>query len=91
MKVCGSEGIAPHILNLSIRWRQGFNFTPELLYSQYPLNRRLGRPQSQSGCSAKEKKSLSYPARNLTLDIQSSLFTVLPELPRLQTYVRIIQ
>jgi len=28
----------------------------------YPLDRRLGRPQSWSGCNGEEKKSLLLPA-----------------------------
>jgi hypothetical protein len=37
------------------------SFTPQLLYPQrtsswYPLDRRLGGPQSQSGCSGEGKK-----------------------------------
>jgi hypothetical protein len=49
----GSESIAPHILNLATRWRWVVSFTPRPLYSQvkdtwYPLDRRLGGPQSRS-------------------------------------------
>jgi hypothetical protein len=60
--VLGSGGIAPHILDLGTRWRWVFSFTPWLLYSQgknprYPLDRRLGGLQSQSGCNGKEKNS----------------------------------
>jgi hypothetical protein len=41
-------------------------FTPRPLYlreksSQYPLDRRLGGPQSRSGRRVKEKNSLPYP------------------------------
>jgi len=57
---CGSGGIEPSILDLSIRWRCVVSFTPQPLYSQgkspwYPLERRLGGPQSQSGHSGAEK------------------------------------
>jgi hypothetical protein len=42
----GSGGIAPHILDLSTRWRLVVSFMPQLLYPQgkspwYPLDRRL--------------------------------------------------
>jgi hypothetical protein len=53
-------GIASHILDLGTRWRWVASFMPCLLYPcckspWYPLDRRLGGPQSQSGCSGKEK------------------------------------
>jgi hypothetical protein len=40
--------------DIGTRWRWVVSFTPQLLYSQgkrpwYPLDRRLGRPQSRSG------------------------------------------
>ena len=41
----GSGGIDPFILNLGTRRRRVVNFAPRLLYSQHPLNRRLGGPQ----------------------------------------------
>jgi len=40
-----SGGIAPSILNLDTGWRWN-----GLLYPQYPLDRRLGGPQSWSWC-----------------------------------------
>jgi hypothetical protein len=45
--------IAPHILDLGTRWVWVVRFTPQPLYSQgkspcYPLDRRLGGPQSRS-------------------------------------------
>jgi hypothetical protein len=48
-----SEGIAPHILDLGTRWRWVVTFTSWPLYPQeksswYPLDRRLGGPQSQT-------------------------------------------
>jgi hypothetical protein len=63
----GSEGIAPRILALSTRLRRVVSFTPRPLYPQgkspsYPLNRRLGGPQSRSGHGSIEKNS--QPPRN---------------------------
>jgi hypothetical protein len=56
-----SRGIAPCILNLSIRWRWVVSCMPWPLYSQgkspqKPLDSRLGRPQNWSGHSSEEKK-----------------------------------
>jgi hypothetical protein len=50
----GSGGIVPRILHLSTRWRWVVSFTPLPLYPQgkilrYPLDRRLGGPQSRVG------------------------------------------
>jgi hypothetical protein len=58
----GSEGIAPLILDLGTRWRWVVSFTTRLLYPQgnsprYPLDRRLGRPQSRSGRGGEQKNS----------------------------------
>jgi hypothetical protein len=49
--VLGSGGIAPRILDLGTRWRWVVSFTALPLYPQgkrtwYPLDRRLGGPQS---------------------------------------------
>jgi hypothetical protein len=48
------------ILDLGIECRLLVIFTPWVLYPRgksprYPLDRRLGGPQSQSGCSGREK------------------------------------
>jgi hypothetical protein len=48
----GSGGIVPRILNFGTKWTGGVSFTPRPLYPQvespwYPLNRRLGGPQSR--------------------------------------------
>jgi hypothetical protein len=56
----GSGGIAPLILDLGTRWRFVVSFTPRPLYSQgkspwYPLDRRLGGPQSRSGRGGEDK------------------------------------
>jgi hypothetical protein len=58
----GSGGIAPRILNLGIRWRRVVSFIPRPLYpqgkiSRYPLDRRLGGPQSRSGHGGEETNS----------------------------------
>jgi hypothetical protein len=57
---CGSGGIAPRILDLGTRWRWVVIFIPRPLYPQgnspwYPLDRRLGGPQSRSGRGGEEK------------------------------------
>jgi hypothetical protein len=56
--------IAPLILDLGSRWRWVVSFTTWPLYPQgkrpwYPLDRRLGGPQSRSGRSGEEKNSQS--------------------------------
>jgi len=79
-----SEGIVPR-LNLNIRWKWVVSFTHWPLYpcgksTQYPLNRRLDGPQSQSGCNAEEKNSL--PTRNPNPGHPAhSLVTMVTELP----------
>jgi hypothetical protein len=72
----GSRGIAPRILDIGTRWRWVVSFTPWPLYPQgksllYPLDRRLGEPQSRSGRGGEEKNSLPT-AGNRTLEPQSS-------------------
>jgi hypothetical protein len=62
----GSRGIAPRILELGTRWRRVVSFKPRQLYPQrkstwYPLDRRLGEPQSRSGRGGEEKNSLPLP------------------------------
>jgi hypothetical protein len=62
----GSVDIAPRILDLGTRWRWVVSFTPRPLYPQgksprYPLDRRLGGPQSRSGRSGEEKNSKPLP------------------------------
>jgi hypothetical protein len=57
-----SGGIAPHILDLGTRWGWVVSFKPQLLYPQgkspwYPLDRRLGGPQSHSGHDGEQKNS----------------------------------
>jgi hypothetical protein len=58
----GSGSIDPYILDLGSTWRWVVSFTPRPLYPQgkipwYPLNRRLGGPQSRSGHGDEEKNS----------------------------------
>jgi hypothetical protein len=48
------------LLDLGTRWRWVISFTPQPLYpwgkrSWYPLDRRLGGPESLSGCCREEK------------------------------------
>jgi hypothetical protein len=62
----GSGGIALRILDLSTRRRWAVSFTPLPLYPQekspwYPLDWRLGVPQSRSRRDGEEKNSQSLP------------------------------
>jgi hypothetical protein len=62
----GNDGIALRILDLGTRWRLVVSFTPRQLYSQrkslrYPLDRRLGGPQTSSGSGGEEKNSQPPP------------------------------
>jgi hypothetical protein len=57
-----SGGVAPHISVLGGGWRRVVSFTPQPLYprrksSRYPLDSRLGGPQSRSGRSGEDKNS----------------------------------
>jgi hypothetical protein len=61
----GYESIAPRILDLGTRWRL-VSFTTRPLYPQgksscYPLDRRLGGPQSRSGHGGEEKNPQPLP------------------------------
>jgi hypothetical protein len=52
--------------DLGTRWRWVVSFTPRPLYPQgkspsYPLDRRLGGPQSRSGSGGEEKNSQLQP------------------------------
>jgi hypothetical protein len=60
MKAYGSGCIDPHFLDLGTTWRRVVNFGPRPLYPRgksprYPLDRRLGGPQSRSGRFGEEK------------------------------------
>jgi hypothetical protein len=62
----GSGGIAPCIIDHGTRWRWVVGFTPRPLYPHgkspwYPLDRRLGGPQSRSGRGGEEKNSQPPP------------------------------
>jgi hypothetical protein len=62
----GSGGIALRILDLVTIWRWVVSLTPRPLYPQgkspwYPLDRRLGKPQSQSGHGGEKKNSKPLP------------------------------
>jgi hypothetical protein len=91
----GSRGIAPWILDLGTRWRRVVSFTTQPLYSQgkspwYPLDRRLGGPQSRSGCCGEEKNSQPPPGIEPRCSSQQpvSIPTELPGLSLLQAYKR---
>jgi hypothetical protein len=63
MEVYWENGsISPRILDLGTRWRWVVSFMSQPLYPQekgpwYPLDRRLGGPQSRSGRGGEEKNS----------------------------------
>jgi hypothetical protein len=53
--------IVPHFLDLSTSWRCEVSCMPQLLYSQYPINRRLG--ESLERKSAPDRAKVVIPAR----------------------------
>jgi hypothetical protein len=62
----GSGFIAPSILDFGTRWRWVVTFKLRPLYSQgkslrYPLDRRLGGPQSRSGHGGEKRNSQPPP------------------------------
>jgi hypothetical protein len=62
----GSGGIAPRVLEIGTRLRSVVSFTDRPLHTQgkspwYPLDRRLGGPQSRSGRDGEEKNSQPPP------------------------------
>jgi hypothetical protein len=62
----GIGDITSRILDLGTRWRRVVRFMPRLLYPHekspwYPLDRRLGGPQSRSGHGAEEKNFQPLP------------------------------
>jgi hypothetical protein len=86
----GSGSIAPRILDLCIRWRWVVSFTPRPLYPQgrsacYPLDRRLGWPQSRSGRGGEENNSQPLPGLEPPI-IQSVAQRYTTELSRHKTY-----
>jgi hypothetical protein len=64
--VLGTGGTDPRILDLSTRWSWVVSFAHRPLYPKenspwYPLDRRLGGPQSRSGRGGKGKNSQPLP------------------------------
>jgi hypothetical protein len=75
--VRGSGCIDPHFLDLCTSWRWVVSFTPLTPYSRensprYPLDRRLGGPQSRSGLFG-EKEILDPTATRTQTPRSSSL------------------
>jgi hypothetical protein len=65
----GVDVYVPHFLDLGTSWRWVVSFTPQPLYPRgksprYPLDRRLGGPQSRSG-HVQKRKSLTLPGLEL--------------------------
>jgi hypothetical protein len=64
--------IDPRILDLCTSWWWMVGFIPWLLYTQYPLDRKLGEPQNRSGWRGKEINLSPTRTRNSNLsDVQS--------------------
>jgi len=66
VEVWGSGAVAARIHNLGTRWRGVVSFTPRKLYYAwrspwYPLDWRLGGPQSRSGRDAGERNFQHLP------------------------------
>jgi hypothetical protein len=66
----GDGGVTQHVSNLGTRWKSVVSFMPRRLYPlennpQYPLDRRLGGPHSQSGRRGRES-NYGSPATILT-------------------------
>jgi hypothetical protein len=64
--------VAPRILDLGTRWRWVISFKSRLLYPQeksplYPLDKRLGGPQSRSGRGGEQKNSQLRPEVELPI------------------------
>jgi hypothetical protein len=62
----GSGSVALRIFGLDTRWRWVVSFMPRPIYPQvkspcYPLDRRLGEPQSRSGRGGEERNSQPLP------------------------------
>jgi hypothetical protein len=91
-------GVELHsFFDLGIRLRRVVSFTPRPLYPQgkspwYPLDRRLGRPQSRSGRGGEEKNSQPPPGieRYFPDHPAPSLVAISTDLSRLLTlYLKI--
>jgi hypothetical protein len=69
----GSGGcIDPHFLDLGISWRWVVSFTPRPLYTPgesplFPLDRRLGGPQSRLTLLGIDLRPLAHPACSQSL------------------------
>jgi hypothetical protein len=88
---CESGCIVTRITDLSTRWRCVVSFTPRPFYPQgkspwYPLERRVGRPQSRSGRGGEEKNSQTVPGLE-PLIIQPVDQRYTTELSRLVIYI----
>jgi hypothetical protein len=59
--VLGSECIAPRILDLGTRWKWALSFNPRGKSPWYPLEWRLGGPQSRSERGGEEENSQPLP------------------------------
>jgi hypothetical protein len=88
--VLESGGIAPRIIDIGSRWRWVVSFTPRPLYPQgksplYPLDRRLGGPQSRSGRGGEEKNSQHIPGLEppIIQPVAQRYTTELSRLPKL--------
>jgi len=81
MKTCwGCGGTAPQI-NLGTWWKWVINFMPWALCSWYPLNRKLGGSQSQSGHSGEKKQTLHCSCQESNPSCPAhTLVTILNEL-----------
>jgi hypothetical protein len=90
---CGSEGIAPRIINLGDRWKWEVSFTSRLLYP-----RRKEPPDAhwigscvgpRAGMNTVEKRRILSPCRDSKLDRPArSLVTIPTELSRLPFEVK---
>jgi hypothetical protein len=81
---CGSRGIAPHIPNADTTCRTVVSLTPRSFYPRYPLDKRLGVPQSRYGRGGEEKETHHCPCRESNSGRSArSLATFLTELTRL--------
>jgi hypothetical protein len=66
------EGTALRILNLGTIWKSVGSFTSLPLYPQYPLDRRLGGPQSRCGRGGEEKNSFPSYSENSPNTVKAS-------------------
>jgi hypothetical protein len=55
---------------------------PQLLYPQYPQNRKMGGPQKESRCGGKEKKSPYILANIIYMYFKTTEIVVCFKLPR---------